>query len=69
MSQRLNKYVDEYQNLHIQAKILGQGGQGIVFRTKDPDLAIKLVTDKSGTPVTDAESLEECSTLWYFGSR
>ena len=61
MSQRLNKYVDEYQNLHIQAKILGQGGQGIVFRTKDPDLAIKLVTDDSGTPVTDAKSLERYS--------
>jgi serine/threonine protein kinase len=58
MSQR---YVDEYQNVHIQDKVLGQGGQGVVFRTKDPDLAIKLVTDESGNPVTDKESVERYS--------
>nr|WP_289057329.1 serine/threonine protein kinase [uncultured Psychrobacter sp.] len=61
MSQRFNEYVDEYQNVHIQDKVLGQGGQGVVFRTKDPDLAIKLVTDESGTPVTDEESVERYS--------
>lgn len=58
MSQRFNEYVDEYQNVHIQDKLLGQGGQGVVFRTKDPDLAIKLVTDESGAPVTDEELME-----------
>lgn len=61
MSKRFNEYVDEYQNVHIQDKVLGQGGQGVVFRTKDPDLAIKLVTDESGTPVTDEESVERYS--------
>ena len=61
MSQRFNKYLDEYQNVHIQDKVLGQGGQGVVFRTKDPDLAIKLVTDESGTPVTDEKSVERYS--------
>lgn len=61
MSQRFNEYVDEYQNVHIQDKVLGQGGQGVVFRTKDPDLAIKLVTDERGTPVTDEESVERYS--------
>ena len=61
MSQRFNEYVDEYQNVHIQDKKLGQGGQGVVFRTRDPDLAIKLVTDKNGTPVTDKESVERYS--------
>ena len=61
MSQSFNKYVDEYQNVHIQDKVLGQGGQGVVFRTKDPDLAIKLVTDESGNPVTDGESVERYS--------
>jgi len=58
VSQIFNKYVDEFQNVHLQDKKLGQGGQGVVFRTKDPDLAIKLVTDESGTPVTDEESVE-----------
>ena len=61
MSQKFNEYVDEYQNIHSQDKVLGQGGQGMVFRTKDPDLAIKLVTDESGTPVTDKESVERYS--------
>lgn len=61
MSKRFNEYVDEYQNVHIQDKVLGQGGQGVVFRTKDPDLAIKLVTDESGAPVTDEESVERYS--------
>ena len=61
MSQRFNRYVDEYQNVHIQDKVLGQGGQGVVFRTKDPDLAIKLVTDESGNPVTDEESVKQYS--------
>jgi len=61
MSQRFNKYVDEYQNMHIQDKVLGQGGQGVVFRTKDPDLAIKLVTDESGNPVTDEEAVDRYS--------
>ena len=55
------KYVDEYQNVHIQDKILGKGGQGVVFRTQDPDLAIKLVTDESGTPVTDQVLIEKYS--------
>lgn len=61
MSQRFNEYVDEYQNVHIQDKVLGQGGQGVVFRTKDPDLAIKLVTDESGNPVTDKALVEHYS--------
>jgi len=55
------EYVDEYQNVHIQDKVLGQGGQGVVFRTKDPDLAIKLVTDEGGNPVIDEESVEKYS--------
>ena len=61
MSQRFNEHVDEYQNVHLLGKILGQGGQGVVYRTKDPDLAIKLVTDESGAPLTDKDSVERYS--------
>ncbi len=61
MSQSRRRYIDEYQNVHNRDKVLGQGGQGIVFRTKDPDLAIKLVTDESGRPLTDTESLKKYS--------
>jgi len=48
---------DEYFNLHLQGKLLGQGGQGAVYRSKDPDIALKLVTDASGVPVTDPEQI------------
>lgn len=61
MSQKFNEYVDEYQNVHILSKMLGQGGQGAVFRTQDPDLAIKFVTDADGTPVSDDESVKRYS--------
>ena len=32
MSQRFNQYVDEFQNVHIQDEVLGQGGQGVVSK-------------------------------------
>jgi len=62
MNQSFNRYVDEYQNVHIQDRIIGRGGQGIVFRTKDPDLAIKLVTDESGNPATSESILTKYTT-------
>ncbi len=61
MSQEIKKYVDDYQNVHLEGEMLGQGGQGVVFRTNDPDLAIKLVTDESGNPVTDEKSVKRYS--------
>jgi len=67
MEQRHNQYVDEYQNVHIKDKVLGQGGQGIVFRTKDPDLAIKIVTDECGYPLKDEASLRRYSRRFKWG--
>ena len=64
MNKLLKKYVDEYQNVHIEDKVLGKGGQGVVFRTKDPDIAIKLVTDNSGNPVTDKHLIEQHSKVF-----
>jgi len=61
MSNINKKFIDENQYVHIKDKILGQGGQGIVFRTKDPDIAIKLVTDESGEPVTDISHINHYS--------
>lgn len=41
--------VDVYSNIHYQADELARGGQGVVFRTADADLAIKQPIDnKSG---------------------
>ncbi|UPU37504.1 serine/threonine protein kinase [Geomonas paludis] len=61
MSRNFNKFVDEYQNLHIHGEVLGKGGQGIVFRTKDPDVAIKLVLDEKGNRLSDKGSIETYS--------
>jgi hypothetical protein len=41
---------DEYGNQHYLANELARGGQGVVFRTKDADLAIKQPLDASGQP-------------------
>lgn len=41
---------DEYGNLHYLADELARGGQGVVFRTRDADLAIKQPLDASGQP-------------------
>ena len=42
--------VDEYSNIHYPAEELARGGQGVVFRTADADLAIKQPLDASGNP-------------------
>ena len=41
---------DEYGNQHYLVDELARGGQGVVFRTKDADLAIKQPLDASGEP-------------------
>lgn len=45
---------DEYGNLHYLTEELARGGQGVVFRTMDADLAIKQPLDASGQPDKDA---------------
>ncbi len=42
--------VDEYGNLHQITDELARGGQGVVYRTKDADLAIKQPLNASGQP-------------------
>jgi len=44
------RLVDEYGNLHYLANELARGGQGVVFRTADVDLAIKQPLDDFGNP-------------------
>lgn len=41
---------DDYGNLHYLADELARGGQGVVFRTRDAELAIKQPLDASGLP-------------------
>lgn len=42
--------VDEYGNTHQITDELARGGQGVVYRTKDADLAVKQPLDASGQP-------------------
>lgn len=52
----LDQIVDVNGNIHYLGSKIGEGGQGAVYRTKDPSLAIKLVTDSEGNPITDRSS-------------
>jgi len=45
---------DEYGNRHYLDDEIARGGQGVVFRTKDADLAIKQPLDASGQPDKNA---------------
>lgn len=51
--------VDEYGNRHRLADELARGGQGVVFRTKDADLAIKQSLDTRHGAETNA-ALRQC---------
>ena len=54
---------DEYGNLHYLADELARGGQGVVFRTKDADLAIKQPLDASGQPDQNAKLRERFQNI------
>ena len=59
MDSEPSRFVDEYFNLHERGTELGRGGQGVVFRTKDPDVAVKLAFDGNGGPLPHAAYLEK----------
>lgn len=44
------EFIDQYGNIFYITKELSRGGQGVVFRTKDPDLAIKQPLNEKGEP-------------------
>lgn len=47
------QYEDIYGHIHMLTRQIGQaGGQGVVFRTKDPDLAVKLIHNSTKTDVS-----------------
>ena len=43
-------FVDQYGNIYNIGEELARGGQGVVYRTTDPDLAIKQPLDSEGQP-------------------
>ncbi len=52
----LEKIVDSEGNIHKTIEVLGKGGQGIVYRCLDKDVAIKV---RDGDFVKDKESLKQ----------
>lgn len=54
---------DEYGNQHYLADELARGGQGVVFRTRDADLAIKQPFDPAGQPDKDANLRERFQNI------
>ena len=55
--------VDEYGNIHCLSEELARGGQGVVFRTTDPDLAIKQPLDASGNVDRKAKLRERFQSI------
>lgn len=51
------RVIDEFGNIHYLSMKIGQGGQGAVFLTDDPRLAIKCVLDINEEFVTDKSSI------------
>lgn len=49
---------DQYKQVHTLVSELGKGGQGIVYTTTEPDIAVKLVLTKDGTPYTDKDYIK-----------
>ena len=53
-----DKFTDEFDVSHKRASKLGQGGQGIVLRSQDPDIAIKLVTNDQQELLVDLSKVQ-----------
>jgi eukaryotic-like serine/threonine-protein kinase len=54
--------LDEDGNLHyLQGKPLGRGGQGVVLRTRNPQIAVKLLTGSSGDPVSGEDQVRQAA--------
>lgn len=55
---------DTYDNRHILAEELARGGQGVVYRTKDADLAIKQPFTADDQPDQDANLRDRLQRIW-----
>lgn len=49
------KITDQFGNVFFTTEELASGGQGVVYRTKDPDIAIKQPLNKDGKPDTTSD--------------
>lgn len=57
------RVADEFNNVHTITKILGQGGQGAVYRTTDPDIAIKFA-QRGGQFIEDEAEVKYYNNMY-----
>ena len=58
MTNDIERYEDRSRYVHVKGDLLGHpGGQGAVFRTYAPDIAIKLIGTKEKCPLDISEPL------------
>lgn len=50
------RLVDEFMNVYHSAGRIGIGGQGMVLRTRDSDIALKLLIDSAGASLADPQA-------------
>ena len=56
-------FIDEHHYTHQIKDKLGRGAQGIVYRTSDPDIALKLATIKdTERPIIDEKDIKNYQT-------
>ena len=56
-------FVDQYGNMYELSEELARGGQGVVYRTTDLDLAIKQPLDANGQPDKNANLTERFQSI------
>jgi DNA-binding helix-hairpin-helix protein with protein kinase domain len=53
---KIKMYTDENFRQHFTVKELARGGQGVLFRTEDPDIVVKLELNRiTGEPIEDKD--------------
>ena len=67
--------IDENGYKHYLKEVLGGGGQGVTWKTEDPNILIKMkVNPSTGEPVVDEEEYSYCkagklaeeTVLWIY---
>ena len=59
------KFVDQFNNVFFATEKLAQGGQGVVYRTTDPDVAIKQPLDGDGNPDTTSDLMTKFQNIRF----
>lgn len=57
------RWQDEWGNVHILTEELAKGGQGVVYKTTDPDIVIKFALQNGGT-VDDEQSVKQQNAVY-----